>query len=53
MKKYRNIKTKEIWYAEDKEHIKELDKNPNFKEIKDKNKESKKKVVEEEQTTEN
>lgn len=50
MKKYINIKTKDIWYAEDKEHIKELNKNPNFKEIKEKNK----KVVEtnKEKTTE-
>lgn len=35
MRKFRNKKTGDIWYAEDKEHIKELSKNPNFKEVKE------------------
>lgn len=38
MKKFINIKTKDIWYAQCKEHINYLNNNPNFKEIKDKEK---------------
>lgn len=34
MKKFKNKDTGDIWYAEDKEHIKELLKNPKFEEIK-------------------
>lgn len=35
MKKYIHKKTKDIWYAQCKEHIKYLSNNPNFKEVKE------------------
>jgi hypothetical protein len=37
MKKYKNIVTGDTWYAICDEHIKYFDKNPNFKEVKEKN----------------
>lgn len=36
MKKFRNRKTKDIWYAFDKGHIQYFENNPNFLEVKEK-----------------
>lgn len=51
MKRFRNKDTGMIWYAQDKEHIKELSKNPNFEEVEE-TKEVKEVEVDKEESTE-